>query len=128
MNTLRKVLLLLAAALFLVSGTAHFLLTAAFVRIVPPHILKIPLPPAPVIVYISGAAELAGALGLLIPPMRRAAGWGLALLLVAVFPANVYMAANHIQIGAQALPDWALWGRLVLQQVLIPWVLWCSKL
>ncbi len=118
----KKVSLFLAAALFLVSGTAHFRMTETFMRIVPPY-----FPDARLMVEISGVAELAGAVGLLIPKLRRAAGWGLAALLVAVFPANLYMATDHIQIGSKPLPDSLLWGRLALQPVLIAWVLWCSK-
>ncbi len=122
MSVARKISLLLAAALFLVSGIGHFRMTETFMRIVPPY-----FPDARLMVEISGVAELAGAVGLLVPVLRRAAGWGLAALLVAVFPANLYMATDHIQIGSKPLPDSLLWGRLALQPVLIAWVLWCSK-
>ena len=121
-SLLRRALLGGAAALFLLSGSAHFLATETFARIVPPYI------PAPrLMVYLSGVAELAGAVGLLLPSSRRAAGSGLALLLVAVFPANIYMAAHHIQVGKQPIPDWLLWGRLALQPLLIAWILWSSR-
>ena len=63
-------------------------------------------------VYISGAAEIAGGLGFLIPPARRTAALGLIALLVAVFPANVYMATNPVEAGASALPPAALWGQV----------------
>jgi uncharacterized membrane protein len=67
--------LLLAGA-----GTLHFLKTDTFIKIVPP------LLPAPrLLVYASGVAEIAGAVGLLVPGIRRMAAWGLVLLLVAVF-------------------------------------------
>ncbi len=69
---------------------------------------------------LSGAAELAGGLGLLLPATRPAARWGLALLLVAVFPANLDMARDPERFG---LPAWVLWARLPLQPLLIWWVL-----
>lgn len=78
-------------------------------------------------VYLSGAAEIAGGLGLLLRRLRRAAAWGLVALLIAVFPANIYMAVGRVQVTATPLPVWLLWGRLPLQFALIWWVLWCSR-
>ena len=69
------------------------------------------LPAHLALVYVSGVAEIAGGLGLILPRTRRAAAWGLVLLLLAVFPANVNMAVNHLPLGERALPTWALWGR-----------------
>jgi len=119
---LRKVFLVLAALFFTAAGVLHFLRPAMYMKIVPPYI---PWPLA--MVYISGAAEIAGGLGILIPPLRRRAALGLVALLVAVFPANIYMATNPVEAGASALPAVALWGRLLLQPVFIWWVLWCTK-
>lgn len=70
---------------------------------------------------ISGAAEILGGAGLLIPVLRRAAAYGLALLLVAVFPANVYMAVAHVQFPGWAGQSWVQWLRLPLQAPLILW-------
>ncbi|SNC77031.1 Uncharacterized membrane protein [Hymenobacter gelipurpurascens] len=108
------------ALLFIGAGITHFTSPEKFVRIVPPYL------PAPLLlVYISGVAEIAGGLGLLLPATRRLAGWGLIALLVAVFPANVYMLQAH---GAGLpVPLWALWLRLPLQLVLIAWVWRISK-
>ncbi len=78
-------------------------------------------------VYISGAAEIAGGLGLLLPATRRAAGLGLFALLIAVFPANVYMATNPMEAGATGIPTAVLRGRLLLQPLFMWWVLWCTK-
>jgi uncharacterized membrane protein len=66
-------------------------------------------------VRLSGACELAGAAGLLVPRTRVAAGAGLVLLLAAVFPANAYAAAHPHRFGAVALP---LRPRLVAQLAL----------
>ena len=77
--------------------------------------------PARSATLISGAAELAGGVGLLLPATRPAASWGLAALLVAVFPANILM-AQHAEKFAP-IPAWALWARLPLQPLLI-WLVW----
>ena len=107
---------LAASALFLTSGSLHFLRPEMFRQIVPPA-----LPNAAELVAVSGAAEIAGALGLWVPPLRRPAVIGLVTLLVAVFPANVYMALSH-QRYAAVIPAWLLFARLPLQAVLIAWV------
>jgi uncharacterized membrane protein len=91
----------------------HFVSPGMFVKIVPPFL---PWPGA--LVAISGGAEIAGGIGLLTVRWRRWAAYGLVALLLAVFPANVYMA-----IEGMMLPAWALWGRLPLQFVLIWFVL-----
>ncbi len=108
----------LCAALFLVAGALHFLVPGPYRAIVPAW-----LPRADLLVAGSGAAELAGGAGLLLgPAWRRAAGWGLLLLLVAVFPANVEMLRlgreRGVSTGAEAL----LWLRLPLQPLLMVWV------
>jgi uncharacterized membrane protein len=103
---LRKVFLALAALFFIAAGTFHFLRPAMYMKIVPPYI---PWPLA--MVYISVAAEIAGGLGILLPPVQRSAALGLMALLVAVFPANTYMATNPVESGASALPPAALWGQ-----------------
>ncbi len=101
------------AALFLGAGVMHFVAPAPYRRIVPPFL---PFPGA--LVAISGAAEIAGALGLLTVHWRRAAAYGLVALLIAVFPANVYMATARMM-----EPVWILWARLPLQFAMIWWVL-----
>ncbi|GAC1593927.1 MAG: DoxX family protein [Candidatus Velthaea sp.] len=106
----------LAAALFLFTGTQHFLKPAIFVAIVPP---MLPAPGA--LVAISGAAEISGGLGLLFPQTRRIAVYGLIALLLAVFPANIYMAVAHEKFASFA-PLWLLIARLPLQLLLIAWI------
>ena len=119
----RKVARLAAAILFLSAGVLHLRRPDPFVKIVPPFL---PWPLA--LVYVSGIAEIAGGAGLLFAPLRRAAAWGLTALLIAVFPANVYMALDRVQVTSAPLPDWLLWARLPLQAGLIWWVLWCTRL
>ena len=74
------------------------------------------------LVYLSGAAEIAGGVGLLVPRLRRAAGIGLLLLLVAVFPANIYMAVADVSLPNTHVPQWALWLRLPFQFAFMAWV------
>ena len=107
---------LLAAALFLFTGSLHFLKPEIFVAIVPPM-----LPAPALLVAISGAAEIAGAAGLLLPQTRRIAVYGLIALLLAVFPANIYMAVAHEKFASFA-PQWILIVRLPLQLLLIGWI------
>jgi len=63
----------------------------------------------------------------LLPATRAAARWGLAALLVAVFPANVYMAARHVEPAGLVIPPVLLWLRLPLQPLLIWWVIAATK-
>ena len=119
---LKRISIFLLPALFATAGALHFLKTDLFVKIVPPSL------PAPrLLVYVSGLAEIAGALGFLFMPTRRLASWGLILLLLAVFPANIYMASHSVQVTATPLPQWLLWARLPLQAVLIYWVFWAAR-
>ncbi len=73
-------------------------------------------------VYLTGVLEILGGLALLVPSLRRAAGTGLILLLIAVFPANVQMLLDARTREAQVLEEALLWLRLPLQLLLIAWV------
>jgi uncharacterized membrane protein len=97
-------------------GLLHFVKPEPFVRIVPAW-----LPNPLLLVYVSGVAEIAGGIGLQIPPLRRFAAWGLIALYLAVFPANVNMAVNQIQPDGMSMPVWMMWARLPLQAALIYW-------
>ncbi|HEX3356616.1 MAG TPA: MauE/DoxX family redox-associated membrane protein [Tepidisphaeraceae bacterium] len=107
----------LAAVLFVLAGLNHFRNPIFYQRIVPPG-----FPSRPLLVIISGIAEISGGIGLLIVPLRRAAGWGLIALLIAVFPANIYMAIAPETFSDLHFPIWALWVRLPLQVVFVAWV------
>ncbi len=105
------------------AGITHFAKPDMFVRIVPPFL---PWPLA--LVLISGFFEIAGGLGLLIPAIRRAAGIGLIALLVAVYPANIYMAVSGVPFGETQVPWWGHAIRLPLQFVFIALVFWVADL
>ena len=102
-----------AALFFVLAGSWHFVHPTTYLAIMPP---QLPYPLA--LVYVSGAFEILGGLGLLLQRTRRLAGWGLLALLVAVFPANVHMALHQ----PLNIPGWVAWGRLPLQLPLLWWV------
>ena len=102
---------------FVVAGLLHFVAPAAYEKIMPPY-----LPLHRELVYVSGACETLGGLGLFPRRTRTAAGLGLILLLISVFPANVQMLLDA---RASGKPSWwigLLWLRLPLQLVLVAWV------
>lgn len=110
-------------ALFMIAmGTLHFVLPQWFERAMPPY-----LPWHRELVLISGVFELAGGVGLLIPRLRRAAGWGLVALLIAVFPANVHMAMDPTVLGPEVVSPWILWARLPLQAPMIAAAWWMTR-
>ena len=118
----RLVLRLLASLAFVVAGVLHFVFPDKYEHVIPPG-----FPSPKMLVLISGLAEIAGGVGLWIRPLRRAAGWGLIALLIAVFPANVYMAVHPDYVANLTVGHWLLWARLPLQPVLIWWV-WAVSL
>jgi len=104
-------------------GVLHFANPMPFVRIVPSAL------PAPLfLVYLSGAIEIGLGLTLAMRRTRTMAAWGLVALFVAVFPANINMAVNHIALDpANPTANWIAWVRLPLQLALIAWALWVRK-
>ena len=121
-RAIKTILRWVLTVFFVAAGANHFINPAPYVAMMPAAL------PAPwALVYISGVAEILGGLGLILPATRRLAAWGLIALLVAVFPANLNMAINHLPLGSKTLPAWALWGRLPLQLVLIAWVAWYAR-
>lgn len=104
-------------------GIMHFLRPEGFVKIVPSYL------PAPLmLVYVSGAFEMAGGAGLLVKRTQRAAAWGLVALYVAVFPANINMAIHHIQMDELTpLPVWVMWARLPFQALFIAVAWWLAQ-
>ncbi len=121
MKHIRTVLRWLLAGFVAYAGVRHFTNPAPFIQIVP---RGWPAPDA--LVAISGAAEVAGGVGLLVPAVRRPAAWGLIALFAAVFPANINMALHPTSLGMGFKP-WMLWARLPLQLVLIAWAYWLAK-
>lgn len=105
----------LLAAFFIGSGVNHFRSPRFYRAIVPPRLQH----EAKRVVDISGVAEIAGGLGVLLAPTRRPAGLGLIAVLAAVFPANLYMARTPERF--KRFPRWALYARLPLQPLMMWW-------
>ena len=119
-------ILYLMAPAYIVAGVLHFVVPELYVQIIPPMF------PAPLaLVYLSGLAEIAVGIGLLVPRTRRYAAWATVALLVAIFPANVYMATHGVVIegmpGGGDPSELVRWGRLPLQGVLILLALWYTQ-
>jgi uncharacterized membrane protein len=102
-------------SLFIAAGTLHFVRSPMYEAIVPPGFGD-----PKTIVAISGAAEFLGGVGVFVPATRRFSGWGLIALLIAVFPANVYMAIDREKFAF--IPAWGLYARLPLQFLMIWWI------
>lgn len=100
--------------LYVAAGVLHFVNTRMYMAIMPDY-----LPAHRALVLISGAAEIAGGVGVMVPRTRRAAAWGIVLLLVCVMPANIWMVQHPERYPGMSL--WALWARLPLQGVLVWW-------
>lgn len=106
----------------IVVGITHFVKPEQYARIVPPQL------PYPIeLVYISGFFEILGGIGLAIPYVSVAAAWGLIALFIAVFPANINLAVNNIQIDGIPHSPLLYWVRLPFQAVLIAWAWWYTR-
>jgi uncharacterized membrane protein len=105
----------LLGAFFVGAGVNHFVMPRVYESIVPSSMRSQAGP----LVAVSGVAEIAGGVGVLLPGTRRLAGLGLIALLAAVFPANLHMARNPEHY--RRVPRWALYARLPLQPLMMRW-------
>ncbi len=117
MRILKIVLKWIFGIAFIFAGVRHFTNPDFYMDIMPPY-----LPWHLFLVYLSGIFEIVLGIMLLIPKTQKLAAWGLVLLLIAVFPANINMALNP-----QDFPDISrtlIYLRLPIQIVLIGWASW----
>lgn len=121
MSRVRAISLIVLAIAFVIAGANHFRSPEVYLSMMPPW-----LPAHGWLNWISGAAEIAGGIGVLIPRTRRAAGIGLILLLIAVFPANIQIALNGWP--GMDIPRWVLFARLPFQLLFIAWVVYSCDL
>lgn len=120
MKTVKKILQWIFGAALALAGVNHFLNPAFYLKMMPPIL------PAPLfLIYLSGALEIALGVLLLIPRFTRLAAWGAIALLIAVYPANIYMWMN-----TQLFPEFdprLILLRLPLQFVMMWWAYWYTK-
>ncbi len=120
MKYVKIILKYILAVAFVQAGINHFLNPQFYMKMMPPV-----LPAHLFLIYLSGVFEILFGVLLFIPRFSRLAAWLIIVLLIAVFPANIYMAINP-----QLFPDitqTALYIRLPLQIVLIAWAFWFTK-
>ena len=111
------------AVLYVLAGVMHFARPEFYLKIMPDY-----LPWHEELVFLSGVAEVLLGVMLAIPKTSRLAGWGLIALLIAIFPANIYL-YQHPEIQQQVLPapQWVHLLRLPLQGVLILFAYWYTR-
>ena len=117
---MKRIARFFAGPVMVAAGVNHFVNPDFYLKIVPS---ALPAPEA--LVFLSGVAEIVGALGTMHPRTKRPAGWFLIATLVAVYPANIYMAIESERFSS--IPQWALLARLPLQFLFIYWV-WLATL
>ena len=120
METFKFITKVIFGLVFIAAGANHFINPKFYLSMMPPY-----LPWPYRLVILSGVAEVALGVGLLIPQTSQYAAWGLIFLLIAVFPANIHMATNPEVFPT--IPSLMLWLRLPLQGVLILWAYWYTR-
>jgi len=113
-SKLKRTGLVAQAMLYSVAGVNHFVMPGRYEAIMPPHYAH---PSA--LIALSGAAEVLGGVGLLVPVTRRFSAWGIMAMLVVYFDVHFYMAAHAERFAP--LPRWILYARIPLQLVLMAW-------
>lgn len=114
--------LALALSLLLI-GVDHWLTPARYLAMMPPY-----LPWHLELVLLTGACEIAGALGLLWSPTRRLAGVLLTVYFVCVFPANLHNALHGLSVDGLPSAQWYYWLRLPFQPLIVLWTLYAAEL
>jgi uncharacterized membrane protein len=119
-SKIKTLSIIIMSLFYILAGINHFMIPEWYVRIVPPI-----LPFKIALVYISGFFEIILGALLIFPKTRFIAGYGLIILLIAVFPANIYVALTNGE--AIDITPLIAWGRLPFQFVFIGIAYWHSK-
>ena len=119
MTTIKTISKFVLAIFLIGAGITHFVNPAFFLKIMPPY-----LPLHKELVLVSGIFEVLLGVLLLVPPYSRWAAWGIVALLIAVFPANLYVFQHQELIPASPLVHLL---RLPLQGVFIVWAYWYTR-
>ena len=124
MNILKYISIYIMSILYIYVGINHFIDTKSFLIIIPPYLQTIGLE----IIYLSGIFEIILGILLIIPKYRKIASYGIILLLIAVYPANIYLAFNEEPQNLMGISSFmASWVRLPLQFVFLGLAYWHSK-
>ena len=123
MTRTKTILLYLMAVFYIFGGYNHLANPDFYLRMMPPS-----LPAPDWLNLVAGLAEIVLGVFLLEPKVRVFAAWGIIALLVAVFPANVYMATANLGVdGPGTGAGIANWFRLPFQALLIAWAWWYTR-
>jgi uncharacterized membrane protein len=120
MNKIKLVSKFVLAVFLIFAGLMHFVRPEFFLKIMPPYL---PFPRE--LVLISGAFEIMLGASLWIPRLSRIAAWGVIALMLAVFPANIYLFQHQEILPA---PPFVHLLRLPMQAVFILWAYWHTRL
>ncbi len=119
MSRIKTISKYLLAIFMIIAGIMHFANPAFFLKIMPPY-----LPLHKELVLLSGVFELVLGVLLLIPQTSRMAAWGIVALLIAVFPANLYLYQHQDILPASPIIHFL---RLPLQGLFILWAYWHTR-
>ena len=123
MSRIKTVLLYTMGVFYVVAGVNHFLSPDFYLRLMPPY-----LPWHSELVALSGVAEILCGVGVAVPQTRVMAAWATIALLIAIFPANIHVAANDVpMVGADQGAGIVSWVRLPFQAVFIAWAWWYTR-
>ena len=118
--TFKLISIYIMSLFYVFAGIKHFTNPYWYMKIMPPY-----LPLHKELVYISGAFEIILGLMLLLDKTRFVGAWGLILLLIAIFPANIYLAQTNG--AALNISPTLAWGRLPFQAIFILIAYWHTK-
>jgi len=120
---MKSVLLVVMAVFYFAAGINHFVNPDLYMPMMPSY-----LPWHRALIYVSGATEVGFGLAVLMPSLRNAAAWGLILMLIAIFPANLHIALHDVPLFGRT-EGYGIWNwvRLPFQAVLIAWAWWYTR-
>lgn len=120
MSKVKTISMYIMGILYVLAGVNHFLMPEVYIAIMPPYMgLHKEL------VFASGLIEIMLGALLFLPQYRKIAAWGIILLLIAVFPANIYLAQTNGEV--LGISAFAAWARLPIQALLILWAWWYTR-
>jgi uncharacterized membrane protein len=122
---LKKALLIIMIIFYITAGYYHFAIPAFYYPIIPPYLSEW----SKSVNILSGIIEIALALMLIPSGTRKAAAWGIFIMLVAFIPSHIYfIQKGHFQLGTLEITPFIAWFRLlVIHPVLLFWAWYITK-